>query len=304
MMTQKEPYHIISFYQFVTFSQKELLDLNQSLQMLTNKLHIKGLILIGQEGINGTIAGSGDAISHIKSFLDEKLASRLSYKESLCGFLPFKRMKVKVKKEIIKMKLIDPKEILEKSIYLSPKKWHNLLKQSSHQKNKSVLLDVRNWYETQLGSFPSSHILNIKTFAEFSDQFKKLGLKKDQPIYTFCTGGIRCEKACMEMQKMGYKYTYQLQGGILGYLQEYAHQKDNQWHGECFVFDHRVAVNSAMEPSKIYSLCPHCGQPARNILHCKFCGKPTKICDACLAAGCSRICSKSCQSQNQPASQK
>ena len=291
MSASQSAYHVLSFYKFIELTQDDLLDLRRSLEQLTQSLQTRGLILIGKEGINATISGKKSALSQIRSFLDKHIGreSPVLYKESLCDFLPFKRMKVKIREEIIKMKPIHPDDIKENSKYLSSKDWYQALKE-----NKGIFLDVRNWYETQIGTFEGAQALNLKAFTEFIDAFKKLNVAKDQPIYTFCTGGIRCEKACVEMQKMGYLHTYQLKGGILGYLQEYIGHKDSRWQGECFVFDHRVAVDRSMQPSKVYCLCPHCGQPGSNTLDCKQCGQSTKVCDSCLAVHRFHTCSKNC----------
>ena len=291
MNPNKSIYHVLSFYKFIDISQEDLLDLKKSLEELTNFLKTKGLILIGKEGINATISGEKTALSQIKSFLNERIGkdNPIFYKESLCDFLPFKRMKVKVREEIIKMKPMHPEDIKETSKHLSPKEWHQAL-----MEDKGLFLDVRNWYETQIGTFEGAQVLNIENFANFIDAFKEINIAKDQPIYTFCTGGIRCEKANVEMQKMGYQHTYQLEGGILSYLQNYVGDKDSRWQGECFVFDHRVAVDQSMQPSKVYCLCPHCGQPGKNILDCRQCGQSTKVCDACLTTSKFHTCSKNC----------
>ena len=291
MNPNKPVYHVLSFYKFINISQEDLLDLKKSLEELTDRLETKGLILIGREGINATISGEKSALSQIKSFLNERIGkdNPIFYKESLCDFLPFKRMKVKVRQEIIKMKPMHPDNIKENAKYLSPEKWHQALKE-----NKGVFLDVRNWYETQIGTFEGAQVLNIENFADFIDAFKEMNVAKDQPIYTFCTGGIRCEKANVEMQKIGYQQTYQLKGGVLAYLQDYKGNKDSKWQGECFVFDHRVAIDGFMQPSKVYSLCPHCGQPGKNILDCKECSRSTKVCNTCLPTPRFQTCSKNC----------
>lgn len=285
----KSSYHIISFYEFTALPQEQLLSLKQKLQDLTESLQIKGLILIGQEGINATIAGKDVAIAQIQSFLNRELKKDLFYKKSFSAFAPFKRMKVQVRQEIIKMKPLDLDKVEEDRTHLSPKAWHRAIKGK-----KGVFLDVRNWYETQIGTFSLAQVLDIQRFSEFAKAFKKLKIPKDQAIYSFCTGGIRCEKACVELKKMGYAQAYQLEGGILNYLQTYKDQKDNQWQGECFVFDHRVALTSSMKPSTRYALCPHCGQPAQQAFDCQQCEKSTKICDLCLEKGLPQTCSKNC----------
>ena len=288
MRIEKTPYHIISFYKFIHIPYEKLLNIKKSLQDLTETSQIKGLILIGKEGLNATVAGEKVAIAKIQSFLDQQFEKSLSYKDSYSLFQPFKRMKVQIRKEIIKMKPISP-EMVENATYFSPEAWDQAL-----LKGDGLFLDVRNWYETQIGTFSLAKVLNIQTFAEFGKKFKQMDIPKDQPIYTFCTGGIRCEKACLEMQEMGYTKTYQLKGGILNYLHAHLGQKDNQWQGECFVFDHRVAVDVSLQPSKTYALCPHCGQPARNAMHCVKCDKPTKLCDMCLEKALPHTCSKNC----------
>ncbi|MDP6561832.1 MAG: rhodanese-like domain-containing protein [Candidatus Peribacteraceae bacterium] len=134
----------------------------------------------------------------------------------------------------------------------------------------------------------------IQTFQEFSDYVENSGIPKDKKVLMYCTGGIRCEKACLEMERQGYENVFQLEGGILRYMKERPHCN---WNGECFVFDHRVAVNEEMKPSERYGLCPHCGDPGDRCITCEHCQKPGMMCARCIESMNCRACSKNCAYQ-------
>ena len=136
---------------------------------------------------------------------------------------------------------------------------------------------------------------NIDKFTEFPKYLESQNIGKDKKMMIFCTGGIRCERGILELQRQGYENVYQLEGGILKYLEEYPH---DQFTGECFVFDHRVAVDQELKPSKKYGLCPHCGQPSSIKIECKRCDTENLLCDKCVEIEWKKdTCSKNCAYQ-------
>lgn len=282
---KKVKYKTTSFY---TFFDKDKLVAEKIFPFFkekTDSLNLKGIILLADEGINATISGDVNNIETFKSITNDILQSPLFYKDSYSSKLPFKRMKVMLKDEIITFdKNITP----DNNNKLSPQKWHEVLKRNS---DDNILLDVRNWYETELGTFDKATTLNIDTFQEFLLKFENLKICNKKNVYMFCTGGIRCEKASVALEKKGHK-VFQLKGGILNYLNHYP---EGFFKGECFVFDHRVSVDGKMSESKKYSLCPHCGQPAKDEYICLQCTKLTKVCSKCIKDSKNQTCSKNCK---------
>lgn len=154
----------------------------------------------------------------------------------------------------------------------------------------TVLLDTRNSYETAIGKFRGAVDPGIEAFHEFPGFIQKAGLPKNKTVMMYCTGGIRCEKALLEMEKQGYEHVYQLEGGILAYLEQFP---DKNFEGECFVFDHRVAVDQHLRPSTVYGLCPHCGHAGNVEIRCS-CGTVQKVCSTCYSTASRKTCSKRC----------
>ena len=278
-------YKITSFY---TFFDKDITSAKKLLPFFkkkTDALDLRGIILLADEGINATISGDAKKIEEFKFITNNTLKTSLLYKDTYSSKLPFKRMKVRLKDEIITFdKNIKP----DNRNKLSPKAWHKVLSQNF---NKGIILDVRNWYETELGTFERSVTLGIDTFQDFLSQFNKLNISPKKDVYMFCTGGIRCEKGAVALTKKGHK-VFQLDGGILNYLRHYP---EGFFKGECFVFDHRVSIDGKMEESKRYTLCPHCGQPAAGEYSCLRCGEFTKVCSRCIAERENQTCSKNCK---------
>ncbi|HSX25283.1 MAG TPA: rhodanese-like domain-containing protein, partial [Candidatus Andersenbacteria bacterium] len=158
------------------------------------------------------------------------------------------------------------------------------------QKEDVIILDTRNAYETKIGTFQNAVDPKLDSFYQFPKFVEKSAIPKDKPVLMYCTSGIRCEKASEEMKHQGYQEVYQLDGGITNYLKEYP---TGNWNGECFVFDHRVAVDSALQPSKRYALCPRCGNPGDVQTNCTICNAECKLCTECLQqapAACSKRC--------------
>ncbi len=219
-------------------------------------LGITGTLLLAAEGINGTIAGSRTSIDQILAYLrrDPRLGD-LQHKESEAFLPPFYRMKVKVKNEIVTMGVagIDPTELVGR--YVKPEDWNELICDPD-----VLLVDTRNDYEVEVGTFKGAIDPRITTFREFPEYVKNNFDPQKQPrIAMFCTGGIRCEKASAYMLQQGFPEVYHLQGGILKYL-ENVPAEESLWQGECFVFDQRVAVGQGLAPGH-YELCYGCSRP-------------------------------------------
>ena len=250
----KEKIYIYTFYRFKQFSGiktvKTILD-----KSLKNKL-ILGTVLLANEGINGTISGTQKDLNEFISLIKKILKiRRLSIKISHNKFIPFYRLKIRLKKESVTIgdKTIKPETITGK--YVSPIKWDKII-----NNKKYIIIDTRNDYEVNIGSFKNAINLKTKSFREFPKFIKKLNLEKKQPIAMFCTGGIRCEKASSYLLTNGYKDISQLDGGILNYLEIKKNEKSTTWNGECFVFDNRVSVNGKLDRGT-YKHCYGCRHP-------------------------------------------
>lgn len=245
---------IAALYHFTKFSDYK--KLQDPLRKICNSEGIKGSLLIAYEGINGTISGSRSGIDavlkHIRSMPG---CSDLEHKESFASEIPFKRMKVKLKKEIVTMGQphIDP--TLNVGNYIEPSDWNNLISQDD-----VIVIDTRNDYEVAIGSFDGAIDPETKSFGEFPEWWEENRSKyQDKRVAMFCTGGIRCEKSTNFLLNEGVKDVYHLKGGILKYLEEVP-EKNSKWNGECFVFDSRVSVKHGLEEG-IYNLCYACRMP-------------------------------------------
>jgi UPF0176 protein len=217
---------------------------------------VKGTLLLAHEGINGTIAGTKEGVDKVLLYLraDHRMAD-LKHKESYDDHMPFYRMKVKLKKEIVTMGVedIDPNEIV--GTYVKPQDWNALIEDP-----EVVLIDTRNDYEVGIGTFSGAVDPQTTTFREFPAYVRdNYDPKRNKKVAMFCTGGIRCEKASAFMLKEGFEEVYHLHGGILKYLEEVP-AEESAWEGECFVFDSRVAVNHKLEKGQ-YDQCYGCRHP-------------------------------------------
>jgi UPF0176 protein len=221
-----------------------------------DELDLKGTLLLAEEGINGTISGTREAINGLLDFLksDARFAD-ISHKESFFEGKPFYRMKVKLKKEIVTMGVtgIDPQKIV--GTYVKPQDWNALISDP-----EVTVVDTRNSYEYDIGTFARAIDPKTETFREFPDYVaKNLDPAKHKKVAMFCTGGIRCEKSTAYMKELGFEEVYHLEGGILKYLEEVP-EENSLWQGECFVFDNRVAVNHSLQKG-IYDQCHGCRHP-------------------------------------------
>lgn len=242
---------VATFYKFVllpdcTELQPQLLEFCQTQQLC-------GTILLALEGINGTISGTDQAVESLLAYLraDPRLAD-LSAKYSGADQMPFERLKVKLKPEIVTLgRPIDPNQVGQ---YVEPADWNALIADP-----EVLLIDARNQYEVAIGSFEGAENPGTDAFREFPDYVQQLDPARHQKIAMFCTGGIRCEKASAYLRSQGFEQVYHLKGGILRYLEQIP-AAESRWRGECFLFDQRVAMQQGLKPGTHQS-CLSCGHP-------------------------------------------
>ena len=245
---------IAALYKFVGLPDFEAI--KEPLLETCNRLNIKGTLLLAHEGINGTVAGTREAIDELLAYIkaDQRLAD-LEHKESFEQEQPFYRMKVKLKKEIVTMGVEDIDPNTSVGTYVEPKDWNALISDP-----EVTLVDTRNYYEYNIGTFENAVNPETETFRELPAYVaKNLNPGKNKKVAMFCTGGIRCEKSTAYMKQQGYEEVYHLKGGILKYLEEIP-EENSLWRGECFVFDNRVAVNHQLEKGQ-YDQCHGCRHP-------------------------------------------
>jgi UPF0176 protein len=245
---------VCAMYKFVSLDDFE--DIKPPLLAFMLEHEVRGTLLLAKEGINGTVSGTRQSIDALLEYIkqDQRLAN-ISYKESFTEEQPFLRTRVKLKKEIVTMGVegIDPNHIV--GTYVKPKDWNDLISDP-----EVLVVDTRNDYEYQVGTFKKALNPDTETFREFPDYVKQnLDPEKHKKIAMFCTGGIRCEKSTAYMKEQGFEEVYHLEGGILKYLEEVP-EEETLWEGECFVFDERVTVNHALEKGK-YDQCNACRMP-------------------------------------------
>jgi len=252
-------YKIISLYSFFNFEENSILEFKEKLLRISERSNLSGLLVIGNEGINGTICAEENIIeivlNIIKEFINNKLNLKISYSKKKI----FKKLKIKIKKEIVTMGVneIDPSQ--ERGTYIDPIDWNEFIEDKD-----TIVIDTRNHYEISIGSFKNSINPNTRNFRQFpkwvDDNLEKhLEKEGSKNIAMFCTGGIRCEKATSLLKKKGYKNIYHLKGGILQYLKDIA-EEESLFEGECFVFDKRVALDHKLKRGS-YSICHACGMP-------------------------------------------
>ena len=247
-----------AFYHFVELLNYE--ELQSPIQKFCDQYEIKGTILLAHEGINGTISGKESAIRLFHLFIkadpifNEKFKV-LSHKESWASTNPFYRMKVRLKKEIVALGVPGISPTKKVGQYVKPEDWNALISDPD-----TLIIDTRNDYEVDIGTFKGALNPKTQTFREFPEYVdRELMAKKGKKVAMFCTGGIRCEKATSLMLEKGFDEVYHLQGGILKYLEEVP-KEESLWQGECFVFDQRVAVTHNLEEGD-YDQCFACRHP-------------------------------------------
>ena len=244
-------FKIIAFYEFIEI--KNLLEIKENLRKFATLNRIKGTILISREGINGTVAGSQNSIDELVLKLASYGIKKINPKFSYSEFLPFPRLKVRLKKEIVTFRKNDLDLENNKGEYVDPENWNNILNDP-----EITIIDVRNDFEVEMGSFKNSINPKTKNFTEFKEYADK-NITNSKKIAMFCTGGIRCEKASSYLLSSGVEKVYQLKGGILKYL-ENININDSLFEGECFVFDRRVSLTHGLKEGN-YRICSGCRNP-------------------------------------------
>ena len=250
-------YTVAALYKFSSIEDPNNLQI--SIRKELKQLKIYGTILVGNEGLNGTISGQDsnlkDAVEFIKSMQD---FNDIDIKISYVNINPFVRLKIKLKNEIVTIgdKTINPNEVVGE--YVDPKDWNDLI-----QDKDTILIDTRNNYEYSIGTFKNSINPNTVKFREFPQWVKNQNFteedKQNKKVAMFCTGGIRCEKASSMMIKDGFKNVHHLKGGILNYFEK-INKDESLYDGECFVFDDRVAVKQDLSEGS-YDMCHGCRMP-------------------------------------------
>ncbi len=250
---------VSALYKFVTLEHFK--DLKNPLLRLMLHHGIRGTILLAQEGINGTVSGSEQAIKALYDWFEKQPGlNNIAHKESFHELQPFNRTKVKLKKEIVTLGVdgIDPQKIV--GTYTKPKDWNAFISDEN-----VLVIDTRNDYEVEVGTFKNAINPKTSTFREFPQYVKEnldLNRDKKKKIAMYCTGGIRCEKSTAYLKTLGFDEVYHLEGGILKYLEEVP-AEESLWEGECFVFDERITVNHGLEKGQ-YTQCHACRFPIKN----------------------------------------
>lgn len=247
-------YHVATFYKFTELHDAE--SLQQDLKMRCTEHHIKGTILLATEGLNATIAGERHDVERILAFLEaDGRFDDMNIKWSEYDSRPFQRMKVRLKNEIVTMGLGSLDSTADVGQYVPPRGWNELLDDPD-----VTVIDTRNGFEVEMGTFDSAINPNTKSFREFTAFVQEeLSPDRNPNVALFCTGGIRCEKATSYMLDQGFKSVYHLEGGILNYLTT-VDESESRWNGECFVFDDRISVIHGAKPGSIQT-CKKCSNP-------------------------------------------
>jgi UPF0176 protein len=246
---------VASFYRFLDLAMPE--KFGNSLRAVCDEHQLLGTILVAAEGFNGSITGSDESIRAVFAWIEDHLSlpEPIEARWNDASEAPFRRMRIRLKKEIVTLGRPDIRPHERTGTYVSGEKWNSLIEDPD-----VVVIDTRNHYEVEVGSFPRAVDPQTDSFRQFPDFAEKLAeTSRDRPLAMFCTGGIRCEKATALMLELGFDEVYHLQGGILKYLEDMPAEQ-NRWDGECFVFDTRVAVDRDLAEGG-YVQCHACRRP-------------------------------------------
>lgn len=258
MQNISNKYAVCALYKFTALNNYAEFQSQVLSRLKHNK--IQGTVLLASEGINGTITGETPNMDDFLNWLNGQPGlNDIEIKKSFIDYLPFKRTRVKLKKEIVTMGVedIDPEHYA--GTYVDPSDWNSLLDDPD-----VLLVDTRNEYEIGVGSFENAvnpHTTNFREFPEFVK--KKLDSSRHKKIAMYCTGGIRCEKSTAYLKKNGFNEVYHLKGGVLKYLEKVA-KNESKWQGECFVFDERVTVDHNLRKGS-YDQCHACRLPISEV---------------------------------------
>ena len=267
---------VSAFYHFTRFNDPSAL--REPLATALRAQGLRGTVLLAGEGVNGTIAGSRTGIDEAMGILRALPGCRaLEHKESTAETMPFYRLKVRLKKEIVALGVPDIDPVREVGTYVDPVDWNALISDPD-----VIVIDTRNDYEVEIGSFENAVNPQTPTFRDFPKWFENhRGELESKKVAMFCTGGIRCEKATSFLKHHGVEDVYHLKGGILKYL-ETVPEAESRWQGECFVFDHRVAVGHGLEIGE-HELCHACRRPLSKADRESPSYVPGVSCDHCIA---------------------
>ncbi|MFV1999235.1 MAG: rhodanese-related sulfurtransferase [Acidimicrobiia bacterium] len=245
-------FHIATFYRFSHLDDLEARQANLRTVCLEND--VKGTILLASEGINGTIAGEKDAVETVLSFIvREPGLAHLVAKRATATSDPFYRLKVRLKREIVALGVGEVDSVANTGTHVPPAKWNVLISDPD-----TIVIDTRNDYEVAIGTFKGAVNPMTRSFGDFPAWVADHPELKDKRLAMFCTGGIRCEKATAYLKEIGFDEVYQLDGGILEYL-ETENEATSLWNGECYVFDRRVSVGHGLVAGNL-EVCPGCNQ--------------------------------------------
>ena len=275
---------VSSFYKYIEI--KDPIKFQESHLKYCKDLGIKGKILLAEEGINGTISGTEEQIrKYKKDFKKNKLFKDVIFKDTISDSHPFKKTLVRIRNEIVSSGL--NVNMKNKADYISPEELNKLI-----EKEEVVLLDARNNYESKIGKFKNAITPDIETFRDFKKVPKLISKLKDKTIVTYCTGGIRCEKASAFLKASSFNNVLQLHGGIIEYINEFP---DKHFEGRCFVFDNRLSIPSGNKTKDI-TICEICHVPCGRYINCanKKCDNLFVCCEECdikLKHACSKKCS-------------
>jgi len=250
---------VVSLYRFLDLKDPE--SFRDQLKILCDEQDLLGTMLVATEGFNGTLAGSEESVRTVMNWIREQfgIAEELDARWTDAVDAPFRKMRVKVKNEIVTLGRPDILPHKGSGEHVNATRWNELISDPD-----VVVIDTRNHYEVEVGTFPGALDPGNDSFREFTEFAKELAEQStDRPLAMFCTGGIRCEKATALMLELGFDDVYHLQGGILNYLSE-VDEAENQWHGECFVFDTRVAVDRDLAEGG-YVQCHACRRPLSTV---------------------------------------
>ena len=251
-----DPLLVAAFYKFIQLDDLE--SLQERIESCCQENNVFGIVLLAHEGINSTIAGTREGVGKVLEFLrqDSRFAD-LQWKESCATKQPFRKLRVRLKKEIVTLGIpgVDPNQLV--GTYIKPSEWNALISDPD-----VFVIDTRNHYETEIGTFKGAVDPGLDSFSQLPAWLEKKIKSGEQPrVAMFCTGGIRCEKSTAFLKQAGVKEVYHLEGGILKYLEEVP-EDESLWEGECFVFDQRVAVGHGLKLTD-YELCRACRFPLR-----------------------------------------
>jgi UPF0176 protein len=295
MESSSEKYIVILFYKYIPLNGEDAV-LEQ--QKFCEGTELKGRVLIGDEGINGTLAGSRDDVDkYIGRMLADPKYSDIDFKESESDFMPFPKLKIKCRKEVVTLNLEEDIDMqtATRGKYLLPDEMYELLKSNEEY----YIVDARNNYETKIGKFKDAIVPDIENFREFPDFLKNLVDLKKKKVIFYCTGGIRCEKATAYAIKQGFENVYQLHGGIQRYAEKYPKLG---FEGSMYVFDNRIGISFDKSPDRvILTNCEYCNISCDDYKNCfnSQCNKRIIICDECYKTneGC---CSDECRQIKHP----